>query len=111
MQFPVPHQRAGIPTAPRAVAAGRANSRQLHLHGALPEVCGTLCLAIARAAASADGTGSHALACARLHGSRRAARAAHTGTRMHLAMAHSYRRCCTGVALTPFQQGRMAPWP
>ena len=47
-------------------------------------------LAIARAAASADGTDSRALACVRLHGSRRAARTAHTGTRMRVAMAHSF---------------------
>ena len=92
MQFPT----AGTsPRAPRAVAAARANSRQLHLHGSLPESCGTLLLAIAWAAASTDGTGSRALACARLHDSHRAAGAAHTGTRMRVAMSRSFHAMTT----------------
>ena len=105
--------KPGIPRAraPRALTTARADSRQPHLHSELHAICGALRLAIVRAAASADGagTGSRALACARLHSSRRATRDAHTGTRMQTA-----RRCQrhrVGVTFTPCQQGRAAPWP
>ena len=112
MQFPVPPAPVSRhPEGPARLAAAQASSRQPHLHGELPKIYGTPRLASAQAAASADGTGSHALACARLHGSRRAARAGHTGTCMCAAMAQSCRRCRAGVAFTPCQQGHTVPWP
>ena len=106
MQFPVPPAPSG--RHPEGPTRGGRSPRQLPpaAPGALPGIGGML----RRAAASADGTGSRALACARLHGSCRAARAAHTGTRMRVAMAHSHQRFRAGVAFAPCQQGRAAPW-
>ena len=110
MRFPVPHCAgtsgrhlggpAGVCRGPRELPPA--------LPWALPEICGALPTMVPWALCQLQPA---RFSCTQhLEGHPRCSCRC-TGTRMHVAMVRSCRRCRAGVIFTPCQQGCVAPWP